>query len=110
MVAIPAAAAGPDRNSVGMLHNGGLAALMPELTRVSAVTTAATVPDAPASARPAAAARQAMTTCHVRSFCRSECHDHRYIATTATVGGIALRKPTARLLKPNPLMICGAQM
>src|SRR5262245_23053377 len=110
MVAIPVAAAGPDRKSVGMLHSGGLAALMPTLTSVRAVITATTVFETPASAKPAAATRQAMTTCHVRSFWRSECHDHRYIAMTAMVGGIALKKPTSRLVRPNPLMICGAQI
>src|SRR5215469_9611894 len=109
MVAIPAAAAGPARNSVGMLHNGGLAALMPTLTRTSAATTEATLDAIPASARPNAAARQAITTCHVRSLVRSECQDHRYMATTAIDGGTALRNPTSRLDSPNPLMICGAQ-
>src|SRR5690242_10525785 len=91
MVAMPEAAAGPERNSVGMLHSGGLAALMPILTRVRAATTASVVLDRPASARPAEATRQAITTCHVRSPLRSECQDQRYIATTATVGGTALR-------------------
>ena len=44
MVAMPAAAAGPDRNRVGMVQSGGLAELMPMLTSVSAHTTDATVP------------------------------------------------------------------
>ena len=42
IVAMPAAAAEPDRNIVGMAHSGGLAALMPTLTSVSAATTATT--------------------------------------------------------------------
>src|ERR1700761_4850988 len=92
IVAMPLAAAGPDRNSVGMLHNGGLAALIPTLTSTSAVTTARTPEDIPASASPIAAARQAITTCHVRSLVRSEFHDQRYIATTATVGGMAFSR------------------
>src|SRR5690349_14664631 len=85
IAAMPLAAAGPDRKSVGMLHSGGLAALMPTLTSTKDVTTAAAVLEIPARARPAAAARQAMMTCHVRSFWRSECQDQRYMAITATV-------------------------
>src|SRR3954469_11570333 len=42
MVAMPAAAAGPDRNMVGIDHRGGFAALMPTLTTVRAATTATT--------------------------------------------------------------------
>src|ERR1700730_9828840 len=72
MVAIPAAAAEPDRNIVGMLHNGGFAELMPILTSVSANSTASTLPANPASTRPRDASRQAPTTCQVRSPVRSE--------------------------------------
>src|SRR6516164_5089484 len=32
------------------------------------------------------------------------------MAITATVGGITLKDPTSKLLRPNLLMICGAQM
>src|SRR6267142_5635637 len=56
MVAIPAAAAEPDRNIVGMLHSGGFAELMPTLTSVSAATTEITDVAEPASIRPTAAA------------------------------------------------------
>src|SRR3984893_2282783 len=110
MVAIPAAAAEPDRNMVGMLHSGGLAALMPMLTRVSAATTDTTEVAAPASIRPAEAAMQAATTCHVRSPVRSEWRAQSTMATTATVGGMALSSPTCMVERPNSLMICGAQM
>ena len=48
MVAMPAAAAGPDRNSVGMLHSGGFAEEMPILTSVSATSTATTPAARPA--------------------------------------------------------------
>src|SRR6202022_1663999 len=48
MVAIPAAAADPDRNIVGMLHSGGFAELMPILTSVRASRTASTEPANPA--------------------------------------------------------------
>src|ERR1700758_3017785 len=89
MVAIPLAAAGPARNRVGMLHNGGFAALMPILTSTSAATTEATPTAVPANASPMAATRQAITTCHVRSLVRSECQDHKYMATTAIDGGMA---------------------
>src|SRR4029077_5647262 len=72
MVAIPAAAAEPDRNRVGMLHSGGFDELMPILTSVSVSRTDSTVPANPAIARPSAASRQAPTTCQVRSPVRSE--------------------------------------
>src|SRR4051812_2806558 len=42
MVAMPTAAAEPDRNMVGIAQSGGFAALMPTLTRLSAATTAIT--------------------------------------------------------------------
>src|SRR5262245_46226770 len=94
MAAMPVAAAGPDGKSVGMLHSGGLAALMPTLTSTKDVITATAVFEIPARARPTAAARQATTTCLVSSFWRSEGQDQRYMAITATVGGIALKNPT----------------
>src|ERR1700733_13963287 len=49
IVAIPAAAADPDRKRVGMLQSGGLAELMPILTSASASRTAITLPANPAS-------------------------------------------------------------
>src|SRR3954451_5510580 len=77
IVAMPTAAAEPDRNIVGIAQSGGLAALIPTLTRLRAATTA-TVEDAPpASIRPTAATRQAITTCQVRSPVLSECRAHR---------------------------------
>src|SRR5262245_61727703 len=110
MVAIPAAAAGPDRNMVGTLHSGGLHELMPILTSVSAASTAASPVAGAASARPNAANRHGITTCQVRSPVRSECRDHRIMTMTAAVGGMALRQPTSNDDSPNCLMICGAQM
>src|SRR4051794_9686924 len=83
IVAMPAAAAEPDRNMVGMLHRGGFAELIPTLTSVSAITTTTTEPADPARARPAAATRQAMTTCQVRSPVRSECLAQRIMAIMA---------------------------
>src|SRR5712664_210979 len=100
MVAIPAAAAEPDRNIVGILHRGGFAALMPMLTRVSAATTEITDVAEPASIRPTAAAMQAATTCQVRSPVRSEWRAQRTMATTATVGGTALSSPTCIVERP----------
>src|SRR4051812_35367586 len=110
IVAMPAAAAEPDRNMVGMLHSGGLDELMPMFTSVRAARTATTVVENPARTRPAEASRQAMTTCHFRSLVRSECRAHSTMATMARVAGMALRKPTWSDVSPNSLMICGAQM
>ena len=84
---MPAAAAGPDRNIVGIDHRGGFAALMPTLTTVRAATTATTELATPASARPTAATKQAMTTCHVRSPVRSEWRAQRIMAMIAIAGG-----------------------
>src|SRR6516162_2839819 len=105
IVAIPAAAADPDRNIVGMLHRGGFAELIPTLTSVRAATTATTEVDAPARAKPAAAMRQAMTTCQVRSPVWSEWRAQRIMAKIAAVGGIVLRSPTCIVDSPNCLMI-----
>src|SRR6476646_144652 len=110
IVAMPAAAADPDRNMVGIAQSGGFAELMPILTSVSAATTDTQDPADPARARPAAAAMQAATTCQVRSLVLSEWRAQRTIAITATVGGTALRNPTCSVDRPNSLMICGAQM
>src|SRR6202521_5396542 len=110
MVAIPAAAAEPDRNIVGMLHSGGFAELIPILTSVSASSTATTVPANPASTNPAAASTQATTTCQVRSPVRSECRAQSTMTTIATMPGSALRKPICSDERPNSLMICGAQI
>ncbi|MGY3075316.1 hypothetical protein ACVWZZ_001687 [Bradyrhizobium sp. LM6.10] len=106
---MPAAAAGPDRNSVGMLQSGGFAEEMPILTSVSATSTVTTPVASPANASPAAASRQASTTCQVRSPVRSECRAHSTMATTAALAGNALRNPTWSVDRPNCLMICGAQ-
>ena len=77
-------------------HSGGLAALMPTLTSAERSDDGDDGRRAPpASTSPAAATRQAMTTCQVRSPVRSEWRAHRIMAITATVGGMALRKPTA---------------
>src|SRR3954471_22221115 len=84
IVAIPAAAAEPDRNRVGMLHSGGFDELMPILTSVSVNRTDSTVPANPAITRPSDASKQAPTTCQVRSPVRSECRAHSTMATTAT--------------------------
>src|SRR6476659_8019858 len=110
IVAMPAAAAEPERNMVGMAQSGGFAELMPMLTSVSAATTDTHDPAVPASARPTAAAMQAATTCQVRSLVLSEWRAHRTIAITATVGGTALRNPTCSVDRPNSLMISGAHM
>ncbi len=110
IVAMPAAAAGPDRNMGGMVHSGGLHEVMPMFTTVSAATTVNTVASFAASTRPAAASRQASTTCQVRSPVLSECHDHSTVTITATVGGIELRKPTVIDDRPSCLMIVGAQI
>src|SRR6476646_3192506 len=110
IVAMPAAAAEPDRNIVGMAQSGGFAELIPTFTSVSAATTDTQDPADPASARPAAAAIQAATTCQVRSFVLSEWRAQRTIAITATVGGTALRNPTCMVDRSNSLMICGAHM
>src|SRR4029077_14557657 len=91
IVAMPAAAADPDRNIVGIAQSGGFAELMPILTIVSAATTDTQEPADPASRAPAAAAMQAATTCQVRSFVLSEWLAQRTIATRATDGGTALR-------------------
>src|SRR5260221_6772925 len=72
MVAMPAAAAEPDRNMVGMLQSGGFDALIPILTSDRASRTVTIVPEEPAKKSPAAASRQAPTTCQVRSPVRSE--------------------------------------
>src|ERR1700730_2719518 len=103
IVAMPAAAADPDRNIVGIAQSGGFAELMPILTSVSAATTDTQDPAA-------AAAMQAATTCQVRSFVLSEWRAQITIATRATVGGTAFRNPTCNIDRPNSLMICGAQM
>jgi hypothetical protein len=110
IVAIPAAAAEPDRNIVGMLQSGGFAELMPTLTRLRASTTATTELATPASARPTAAMMQAITTCQVLSLVRSEWRAQRIIAGIAMVGGTALRRPAFIVERPNCLMICGAQI
>src|SRR5574343_2024845 len=95
MVGMPVAAAAPDRNMVGMLHSGGLAQLMPILTRVSAAIRPTTLLAPAATTRPTEAAMQASTTCQVRSPVRSEWRDQSTMAMTETMGGMALRKPTA---------------
>src|SRR4051812_24528933 len=103
MVAIPAAAAGPDRNSVGIDQSGGLAELIPTFTSVSAATSARRPPLDPAMKRPAEAARHAKATCQERSPVRSECRAHKIIASTETVGGTMLRNPTVIELTPSCL-------
>src|SRR5260221_11619827 len=106
---MPAAAADPDRNMVGIAQSGGFAELMPILTSVSAATTDTQDAADPASARPAAAAMQAATTGQVRSLVLSEWRAPRTIEITATVGGTALRKPNCRVRRPKYLKIYGAQ-
>src|SRR5689334_21430616 len=110
MVAMPVAAATPDKNIVGMVHSGGLAQLMPTLTSVSAAIRPTRLCEVAAMTKPVAAARQAMMTCQVRSPVRSECRDHRTMAMTETVGGTAFNNPTVIDDTPISLMICGAQM
>ena len=110
IVAIPVAAAAPDRNMVGILHNGGFAQLIPMFTRVNAAIRP-TILSAPAAiTRPTAAAIQAIMTCQARSPVLSEWRDQRTMATTETIGGMAFRKPTAIDDTPRPLIICGAQI
>src|SRR6478752_8955066 len=67
IVAMPAAAADPDRNVVGMAQSGGFAELMPMLTKARAATTDIHEPANAARVSPAAAAKHAATTCQVRS-------------------------------------------
>src|SRR6266702_6742924 len=111
MVAMPAAAAGPDRKSVGIDQSGGFAELMPMFTSVSArMTLARAAPVAPAMTSPPEATRHGSTTCHDRSPLRSEWRAQITIARTDTVGGMAFRKPTVIELTPSCLMIWGDQM
>src|SRR5574338_143029 len=110
MVAMPVAAAAPDRNRVGMLHSGGLAQLIPTLTSVRAAIRPTMLLAPAATTSPIAAARQARMTCQVRSPVRSEWRDHSTMAITETIGGMAFRKPTVMDETPSCLMICGAQM
>src|SRR4029077_1860435 len=94
IVAMPAAAADPDRNMVGMAQSGGFAELMPILTSVSAAITDTQDPADPASARPAAAATQAAMTCQVRSSVLSEWRAHARRLITAAGGGDRATGPT----------------
>ncbi len=110
IVAMPAAAADPDKNMVGMLHSGGLAQLIPTFTMVSAAINPMTLCVPAAIARPTAAVKHARATCHVRSLVRSECRDYKTMAMTETIGGIAFKSPTVIDVTPSCLIICGAQM
>ena len=105
MVAMPVAAAAPDKNMVGMLHSGGLEQLMPTLTMVNAAIRPNILPVLAAIASPTAAVKQAKATCHVRSLVLSEWRDHRIMATTEIIGGIAFNRPTVIELTPSSLMI-----
>lgn len=84
------AAAAPDKNVVGRLHNGGLAQLIPILTTVSAAINPIIPSVLPANTKPAAANKQAIMTCQILSTVKSECRDHKIIAMTETDGGIAV--------------------
>lgn len=72
IAAMPAAAAGPLRNRVGMLHRGGFDALIPTVTSVKASITVNNVLTLPAYISPPTASRQAPMTCQLRSLVRSE--------------------------------------
>src|ERR1700674_561769 len=105
MNAIPAAAAVPDNNPVGIAQNGPIMENTPSTATLIARIAGPTEVEyaAPVSAR--APAKAGIAVCHRRSPERSECKPTATIATAAATYGIADSMPTAKLLTPDKLRI-----
>src|SRR6202795_4904085 len=105
MNAIPAAAAVPDNNPVGIAQNGPIMENTPSTATLMARIAGPTEVEyaAPVSAR--APANAGTAVCHRRSPERSECKPTATIATAAATYGIADSMPTAKLLIPDKFLI-----
>src|SRR5260370_8360099 len=105
MNAIPAAAAVPDSNRVGIAQNGPIMENTPSTATLMPRIAGPTEVDCAAPVRASAPANAGTAVCHRRSPERSECKPTATIASAAATYGIADSTPTVKLLTPDKLRI-----
>src|ERR1019366_52684 len=105
MNAIPAAAAVPDNNPVGIAQNGPIMENTPSTATLMARIAGPTEVEYAAPVNAKAPANAGAAVCQRRSPDRSECSPTATIDAAAATYGIADNTPIIRLLTPDKLRI-----